>query len=270
MFIGWIRKNSFSIDLEEFSSHVFIDKTLVTKTFEQNNSLCFGAYEQNKLVAFISATELEQTILINNFYYTNEIDDDIKKRIIKLLLNNLDTAIKPILVMSTKDEKEILIEFDFNEYAKFKKAMYTGGAVFNFSNATAKSISNENFIPILTSIDHKAFNENRVEYIKNNLLKQSSLILSTEFGYQHSYAINKSYIKISPWVMQSGAFSDAEKILRGIIYHRGLKKIFAFIPSDVEEITNLYESYKFDLSNEYSLMYLNSKPSIDLDMVYAF
>ena len=70
--------------------------------------------------------------------------------------------------------------------------------------------------------------------------------------------------------MSSSAFSDAEKMLRGIIYHRGLKKILAFIPSEVEEITNLYESYKFDLSDEYSLLYLNSKPSIMIDMVYAF
>ncbi|QOY53192.1 hypothetical protein [Candidatus Sulfurimonas baltica] len=270
MFIGWIRKKSFSLDLEELNSHVAIDKALITKTFEKNSSLCFGAYKEDKLISFISAIELPESVLINNFYYIKETDSDIKTRLMRLLLNNLSQETKPILFMSNKDEKELLKDFNFNEYAKFKKAVYSGGAVFNFSNATAKSINNENFLPVMATMDKKAFNEDRIEYAKSILLKQSSLVLSTEYGYQHSYAINKSIIKISPWVMSSAAFSDAEKMIRGVIYHRGLKKILAFIPSDVEEITNLYKSYKFDLGDEYSLLYLNSKPSINLEMVYAF
>lgn len=270
MFIGWIRKKSFSLDLEELNSHVVIDKVLITKTFEQNSSLCFGAYKDEKLISLISAIELPESILINNFYYSKEIDDDVKTRLMRLLLNNLSQETKPILFMSSKDEKKLLKDFNFNEYAKFKKAIYSGGAVFNFSNAAAKSINNENFMPVMAAIDKKAFNEERIEYAKNILFKQSSLVLSTEYGYQHSYAINKSIIKISPWVMSTAAFSDAEKMLRGVIYHRGLKKIIAFIPSKVEEITNLYKSYKFDLSDDYSLLYLNSKPSINIDMVYAF
>ena len=65
--------------------------------------------------------------------------------------------------------------------------------------------------------------------------------------------------------MDDGAFSDSEKILRGVIYHRGLKKLFAFIPSEVKEITDLYASYKFDMSDEFTLLYKNSKPSINLE-----
>jgi len=271
MFIGWIRKKSFSTDLELFSTQITIDKSLVLSTFEENQSLCFGAYDENKLVAFISAYELESTILINNFYYLNEISNDIKKRLIKLLLNNIFEDKKSLLIMSRDDEKSTLLSFGFKEYTKFKKALYTGGNVaFNFTNATAKSISNENYLPILTAIDKRATNDNRVPYIKNTLFKQSSLVLSTQFGYQHSYSINKTLVKISPWIMEDAAYSDAEKMIRGVIYHRGLKRIFAFIPSDVKEITDLYASYKFDLSQEYSLLYANTKPSIDLEMVYAF
>ena len=271
MFIGWIRKNSFSTDLEALNEKMTIDKSLILKTYEENSSLCFGIYDENNLVAFISAYELEKSFLINNFYYLDEIDDDIKKRLIKLLLENINDDKKPILIMSKKDERKLFSSLEFKEFSKFKRALYSGGGVaFNFTNATAKSISNENFLPIMTSIDKVAFEEDKTPYTKNILLKQSSLVLSTQSGYQHSYAINKSLIKISPWIMRDAAFSDAEKMIRGIIYHRGLKKIFAYVPSEVKEITDLYESYKFDMSEEYTLFYKNSKPPINLEMIYAF
>ena len=69
--------------------------------------------------------------------------------------------------------------------------------------------------------------------------------------------------------MEDASFSDAEKLLRGVIYHRGLKKIIAFIPSDVKEITDLYKSYKFELKDRMLLMYKNQKPSINLEMIYG-
>jgi hypothetical protein len=271
MFIGWIRGKSFSADLEAFSASITIDKSLVLKSFEQNQSLCFGAYDEKKLVAFISAYELQDSILINNFYYLEDITDDTKKRLLKLLLTNLAEDTKPVLFMSKNKERNLFSSFGFKEYAKFSQALYAGGApAFKFSNASAKSISNENYLPIITKIDKRAFKQPRVEYIRDALFKQSSLILSCETGYQHSYAISKNLIKISPWVMEDAAFSDSEKILRGVIYHRGLKRLLAYIPSDIKEITDLYKSYNFVLSNDYTLLYANNKPEIDLEMLYAF
>jgi hypothetical protein len=271
MFIGWIRKKSFLADVNKLSESMTIDKSLILKSYEDNSSLCFGAYDENKLVAFISAYDLDHGFLINNFYYTDDVSNDIKKRLIKLLLDNINEDEKPILIMAKKDERGLFSSFKFNEFAKFKRAVYSGGGVaFNFTNATSKSITTENYLPIVSSTDKTAFNKDNVKYLKDVLLKQSSLVLANPNGYQHSYAISKSLVKISPWTMQDAAYTDAEKMIRGIIYHRGLKKIFAFIPSDVKEITDLYTSYKFDLSDEYTLYYKNSKPFMNLEMVYAF
>ncbi len=271
MFIGWIRAKTFSADLEALSSSVTIDKLLILNTFNQNPSLCFGAYDDYKLVACISAYEIDKSIYINNFCYLEDTQTDVKKRLLKLLLNNINKDAKTILIMAKKEEKELFNGFEFNIYAKFNKALYgSSKAVFNFTNAMAKSITNENYFPSVTKMDKKAFNEDRSEYIKNTLQKQSSLFLSTEFGYQHSYAVSKSLIKISPWVMSSEAYSDAQKMLRGVIYHRGLKNILSFIPSDIKEIIDLYKSYKFDISDEYYLLYKNEKPSINLEMIYGF
>lgn len=273
MFIGWLRKNSFRTDLGEFSKNISIDTNLVLTTVEENLKLCYGAYnDDKKLVAFITGFQFQNTILINNFYYLDGVSNDVKKRLIKLLLDNNYDCKQTILVMAKNTtELPLFKRFKFKEYARFKKAVFSGGgAAFNFSNATAKSISNENFLPTIHKLDGDAFNDDRFEYITKNVMKQSSLVLSTQFGYQHSYAIDKSLVKISPWIMVDEAFTDAEKLLRGVIYHRGLKRIFSFIPKDVKEITDLYESYGFKLVDDYTLIYLNEKPSINLASVYGF
>jgi hypothetical protein len=96
------------------------------------------------------------------------------------------------------------------------------------------------------------------------------LLLSSSNGYQHSYALNQNIIKLSPWIMQEFSFDEAEKLMRGVIYHRGLKKILAYIPAFNDEITNLYRSYKFEFLEEFELMYKNEKPKINLEMVYGF
>ncbi len=271
MFIGWIRKNSFENDIKGLSNDILIDENLIINTLNENQSLSFGAYAGDELQAFISAYCFEKSILINNFYYKEGFDDGYKKRLVKILLDNIDDEEKSILFMASKNETDIFKEFGFKKYADFKKAVYSGGgAAFNFSSSTAKSISGENYIPIISKLDTKAYKEDRVEYITHKLFKSSSLFLSTDFGYQHSYALGKSIVKISPWVMVDEAFTDAEKLLRGVIYHRGLKRLVAFIPRDVKEICDLYESYNFELKEDYGLIYKNQKPNINLASIYGF
>ncbi len=271
MFVGLLRINSLSRDLDAFEKKVILDKNLIHKTVLENQYLGFGAYDGDDLVALITAEDFEKSILINNFYYDENIGAEIKQRLVKLLLSNLRHNDKTILILSKESESEIFQNFGFQSFERFHKAVYSGGSVaFNFSSATAKSISNDNFMPVLKRVDLKAYGENRSEYIENNILKSSSLILSTAFGYQHSYALSKNIIKLSPWVMEDILLDDAEKLLRGVIYHRGLKKLVAMIPKSVPEITNLYKSYKFKFVETLPLMYKNEKPNIRLDMIYGF
>jgi len=271
MFIGWIRKKTFYDDLAQMASNITIDINLLKQTFEEDQSLAFGAYEEDKLVAIITAFSFENSILINNFYYLRDISDDILKRVIKVLISNIYNDKKSIMIMASIKEQDIFKELGFKKYANFKKAVHSGGAVaFNFSNATAKSISNPNYLTTLKKLDNDTFKYDRYEYITQIIAKQSSLILSTNFGYQHSYAINKNIVKISPWIMVDEAFSDSEKLIRGVLYHRGLKTVVAFIPKSVKEIVDLYKSYKFELIEDFALMYLNKKPSMNLASIYAF
>ena len=69
--------------------------------------------------------------------------------------------------------------------------------------------------------------------------------------------------------MANEAFLDAEKLLRGVLYYRGLKKIYGFAPIQEKEIVDLYQSYKFEINGDFKLMYLKDKPNIVLDNLYA-
>jgi hypothetical protein len=271
MFIGWLRKASLKEDLKKLSESVLIDENLILNSFEEDQNLCFGAYEGEDLKAVITAYSFKDSILINNLCYTEDTDTEVIKRVLKVLMNNIADTSQTILFMANIKESKIFAKLGFKKYARFKKAVHSGEAVaFNFSNATAKSITRPNYLGTIKKLDFDALNEDRYDYITEICSKVSSLTLSTEFGYQHSYAINKNHIKISPWIMVDEAFTDAEKLIRGVLYHRGLKTLISIIPADIKEITDLYKSYKFELKSDLYLVYLNKKPNINLASVYGF
>lgn len=271
MFVGWIRKSSLKDDLKVMSQKIVLDENLILKTIEQNQGLAFGVYEEKNLLAIITAYEFDSLVHINNLYYLKDVDLDTLKRLFSLLLKNLYQNNSSIIFMVNKDEKAVLESLDFKLYANFTKLVYKGSSIpFNFSSATSKSISNPNYLNVIKQIDYKVFDEDRIDYISKVCEKSSSLYLSTNLGYQHSYAINKSIIKLSPWIMDDELFLDAEKLLRGVLYHRGLKHIVTIVPKDAKDILQLYKSYKFESKDDLYLMYKNKKPNIDIESIYGF
>ncbi len=266
MFVGW-HSNNFSEVVDDFSKDILCDKNLLLNSWNSDKTLSFGAYEEGKLYGAISAYPFEKSMFINNFYYKEKVDNSIKARLLGLLLKNIDDGIKTISVLVSLSEISLFEQFGFKEYGVFYKVLYSSGLMDfkgKFDDATP-----QNYMDILRVIDKDAFAENRSDYIDEVIKKSSSLFLTTPNGYQHSYALSKNIIKISPWIMRDGAYDDSMRLLRTILHHRGGKNILAFIP-DVKEIRDLYISHNFDFMSEYRLMYLNTKPSIDLEMVYGF
>jgi hypothetical protein len=268
MFIGW-HTDTFESNLENFSKSVLCDTNLLIKTWQQDKSHSFGAYKEGKLLGMVSAFMFENSTLINNFCYKQELSSDDKKRLLSLLLKNIDESDKSTLVLVSDGERELFDTFGFKSYAPFYKALYEGHDVGLFST-NFSNLSSTEFMEPLRMTDKEAYRDDRFFYITHMMMKSSSLVLSTPNGYQHSYALNKSTIKISPWVMRSSAFEDAQKLLRALIHHRGLKKIIAFVPARVKEITDLYSAHGFKFAQEYQLMYLNKEPEINLEMMYGF
>ena len=267
MFVGYLR-NDFLQDITDIvDSDKLFELELLKQTYSVFPQYCFAAYEDGKIVAVVSAYEFHKHIFIN-VINALKAHEEILTRLLKLLIQN--TPSMNIFVLIDRKMKHFVEAFNFQEHSMFVRFMHSGEAVpFNFSNSIAKQVNGENYEDVSKRIDKEVFLDDREEYIKKDCSFSNSLKLSTQTGFLHSYVVNKRYIRLSPWLMQSESYLDAEKLLRGVLYYRGLKKIFGFAPKDVKEITELYESYKFKKDGTYSLMYLGEKPELKLENMYA-
>ncbi|MGB5918349.1 hypothetical protein [Arcobacter sp.] len=267
MFVGYLR-NDFEEELSSIlESDTLFDLELLKQTYAVFPQYCFAAYEDGKIVGVISAYAFSKHVFIN-VIKALDTHKDVLTRLIKLLVQNVSSM--NIYVLIEDKLASYFTAFNFQEHSKFLRYLHSGEAVaFNFSNSTAKQVSGENYDDISRKIDREVFLDDREEYIKKDCVFTNSLKLSTTSGFMHSYVVNKRYIKISPWLMQNESYLDAEKLLRGVLYYRGLKKIFAFIPKDINEISELYESYKFKKDGNFSLLYLGEKPELKLENLYA-
>lgn len=267
MFIGYL-KNGFEDSLEELSNNnPLFDLELLKQTYNVYPQYCFAAYENSKIIGVLSAYAFDSYLYVNVIEVLDGYDD-ILKRLISLLTRNFPN--ENILLLIEADKSQELESLGFKTYSDFVRFVHSGEAVaFNFSNSTAKQVSGEHYDEIARKVDKKVFNVNRENYIKTDCIFSNSLKLSTGYGYLHSYVVNKRFIRISPWIMDNEAFLDAEKLLRGVLYYRGLKKIYGYAPKNVKEIIDLYQSYKFKIDGNFKLMYLKDKPKIVLDNLYA-
>ena len=267
MFIGYL-KNGFEDSLEELSNNnPLFDLELLKQTYNVFPQYCFAAYENSKIIGVLSAYSFDSYLYVNVIEVLNGYEN-ILKRLISLLTRNFPN--ENILLLIEADKSQELENLGFKTYSDFVRFVHSGEAVaFNFSNSTAKQVSGEHYDEIARKVDKKVFNVNRENYIKTDCIFSNSLKLSTGYGYLHSYVVNKRFIKISSWCMENEAFLDAEKLLRGVLYYRGLKKIYGYAPKNVKEIIDLYQSYKFKIDGNFKLMYLKDKPNIVLDNLYA-
>lgn len=267
MFVGYLRSD-FEDDITGIlDSDNLFELELLKKTYEVYPEYCFGAYENNKLVGVISAYSFNKHIFINVIKIIKTYEE-VLTRLLKLLIQN--TSSMNIFILIEKKLDSYVKAFNFEEHSSFIRFMHSGEATpFNFSNSIAKQVSGEDYDNVSKRIDRQVFMDDREKYIKRDCVFTNSLKLSTQTGFLHSYVVNKRHIRISPWLMQSESYLDAEKLLRGVLYYRGLKKIFAYAPQDVKEITELYESYKFKQESIFTLMYLGEKPDLKLENLYA-
>ena len=267
MFVGYLR-NDFEEDIKDIlESDKLFEFELLKQTYKAYPQYCFAAYEDGKIVGVISAYEFRKHIFIN-VIKTMKAYEDILTRLLKLLIQNVSSM--NIFVLIENKQKHFVEAFNFQEHSSFIRFLHSGEAVpFNFSNSIAKQVSGDDYDNVSRRIDKEVFMDDRGEYIKKDCTFSNSLKLSTQTGFLHSYVVNKKHIRISPWLMQSESYLDAEKLLRGVLYYRGLKKIFAYAPKDITEIVDLYESYKFKKELVFSLMYLGEKPDLKLENLYA-
>jgi hypothetical protein len=266
MFVGYLRSNFEEEITDLIHSDSLFEVELLKKTYEAFPQYCFAAYDNGQIVGVISAYSFNKHIYIN-VIKAMKAHEDVLIRLIKLLIQNTSTM--NIYVLADTKMASYFEPFNFKEHSSFIRFIHSGEAVaFNFSNSIAKQVSGEDYENVSKRIDREVFLDDREDYLKKDCSFSNSLKLSTQTGFLHSYVVNKRHIRISPWEMQNESYLDAEKLLRGVLYYRGLKKIFAYAP-EIKEITELYESYKFKKESKFKLLYLGEKPHVKLENLYA-
>jgi hypothetical protein len=266
MFIGWIDSKTFDeYNLNEEKA-VSVDTHLFSNTIQRFPQLCFKAKVENKISGLSSIYEYQNSYHINAFEAVNDID--MQCSMLDVMLKNIDEQ-KLIYSIINNKYIESFLRSGFQPQYNFNKFVNKGTKVaFNFSNTHAKEVNQENFLSIAHRLDKNAIKEDRSDLLSHDMLSPSSLKLATTSGYLHSRIVS-DHVLISPWVMASEAFMDAEKLLRAVLYYRGLRKM-AVISPDIQEISDLLKSYKFEIEENYTLVSKNVKPKFIIDNIYSF
>ena len=63
---------------------------------------------------------------------------------------------------------------------------------------------------------------------------------------------------------------EAEKMMRGVLYFRGLKKVAADVPLGVKHVVDLYEKYHFQNKQRFVHMARGTDTQIRFENIYAF
>ena len=141
---------------------------------------------------------------------------------------------------------------------------------FNFTNAHAKELDSGNFDSIIAAIDKETFHENRMDFLLDEMERNSSLKFTLPNGFQHSSVVNARNVYLGPWQVREGHEEEAEKMMRGVLYFRGLKRVVADVPMGVEHVVNLYKKYHFQNKQRFVHMQRGSGSTVLFGNIYAF
>jgi hypothetical protein len=256
-----------------FKANILCDKNLLIKTWMENKTICFGAYLDEALMGIISSYVFKDSIIINNFYYKENLDFETKERLLSLLLKNINNENKTIMVLVSEEERILFEKYNFDEFAPFYKAWYSGSGGTTF-NSRVDEIASLNHVDNLRKNDKYAFSEDRFFILLQIIMKRVSL----SFGVPQMVIniptphLAKCVIKIHNMDYENWEHFaiPINFIKRSLMQLEDLKKKIKFYFPPSYEITDLYSSCKFEYVKNYTLMYINKKPTISLDMVYGF
>ena len=109
-----------------------------------------------------------------------------------------------------------------------------------------------------------------MEFLLDEMERTSSLKLSLQNGFQHSSIVNARSVYLGPWQVRKGYEDEAEKMMRGVLYFRGLKKVVADIPLGVKDVVTLYEKYHFQNKQRFIHMARGEEMNVRFENIYAF
>lgn len=251
MFIGWLKYADVP-ELIKISEEVgwLLDGYHVKLMMMHSPHLCYGAYEDGVLVGAIMAIEFETSTMIKYFMVRKTFQKKgIGRRLFTTLHKVLQDEYPSIYLHANPLLKNFFEGEGFQSIMEVGRYLNVGKVPpFNFTNAQAKELDSGNFDAIIRKLDHETFGENRMTFMLDEMERNSSLKFALPNSFQHSSVINARGVYLGPWQCREGYEEEAEKMMRGVLYFRGLKKVIADVPMGNTQAVELYERYHFQKS----------------------
>ncbi len=273
MYIGWLKYADVA-ELTKISEETgwLLDGYHVKLMMMHAPHLCYGAYEDGVLIGAVMAIEFETSAMIKYFMVKPTHQ---KQGIGRRLFNTLFGALKeehPSLYLHANPT----LESFFQGYG-FKSVMEVGrflnvGKVppFSFTNAQAKELDGGNFDATIRRIDSETFGEDRMSFMMDEMERNSSLKFALPNSFQHSSVINSRGVYLGPWQCREGYEEEAEKMMQGVLYFRGLKKVLADVPLGNKSAVALFEKYHFQQKGTFLHMCYGVERTLKFENIYAF
>lgn len=273
MFIGWLKFADVS-QLVKISEDLgwLLDGYHVKLMMMRSAHLCYGAYEDGKLVGAVMAVEFEKSAMIKYFMVEKSYQKQgIGKRMFETLFYALKAEYESIYIHANPNLVTFFQKYGFESKMEVGRFVNVGKVPpFNFTNAHAKELDGSNFESVISKIDKETFHENRMDFLLDEMERNSSLKLTLPNGFQHSSIVNARSVYLGPWQVRKGHEDEAEKMMRGILYFRGLKKVVADVPLGMKHIVDLYEKYHFQSKQRFVHMTYGKRHDVSFENIYAF
>jgi ribosomal protein S18 acetylase RimI-like enzyme len=272
MFIGWLKFVDVN-DLVAIANDIgwLVDGYHIKLMLMHSPHLCYGAYDEGKLVGAILAIDFEKSTQLKYFMVKSEYQKQgIGRRLADTLINVLKGNDRKMYVHVIPEMVPFFEAYGFEKKMDIGRFVNVGKVPpFNFTNAHAKELDSGDFDTIIKHIDKETFNEDRMSFLVDEMERHSSLKFALPDGFQHSSVVNARQVYLGPWQVIEGHEDEAEKMMKGVLYFRGLKKVVADVPLGAKHAVDLYERYHFQ--NKQSFVHMSYGGSdVHFENIYAF
>ncbi len=273
MFIGWLKFGDVAnlVTIAEEAGWL-VDGYHLKLMLMHSPHLCYGAYFDGQLIGAVMAIEFERSAQIKYFMMKPTYQKQgFGKRLFETLLGALRPQYESLYVHVNPSLVSFFERYGFVRKCDVGRFLNVGKVPpFNFTNAHAKELDGGNFEQAISKIDFETFGENRLTFLHDEMERTSSLKFTQPNGFQHSSVVNARSVYLGPWQVREGFDEEAVKMMRGVLYFRGLKKVYADIPLCNERAVNLYKAYHFEKKATFVHMCTGLTCNVKFKHIFAF
>ncbi|MBN2869633.1 MAG: GNAT family N-acetyltransferase [Campylobacterales bacterium] len=273
MFIGWLKYADVA-ELTKIAEETgwLLDGYHVKLMMMHAPHLCYGAYDEGVLVGAIMAIEFEKSAMIKYFMVKpSHQKQGIGRRLFDTLFGVLQNEHPSLYLHADPQLKGFFEGYGFQSVMEVGRFLNVGKVPpFSFTNAQAKELDGGNFDATIRRIDYETFGEDRMGFMLDEMERNSSLKFALANSFQHSSVINARGVYLGPWQCRSGFEEEAEKMMQGVLYFRGLKKVLADVPMGNPSAVALFEKYHFVKKGAFVHMAWGEPCGVRFENIYAF